>query len=128
MQELFRRHEAGEFNGPDGERLLRQVDRVEAQALLLLRALRFIYISLSAFASSALMTLVGASLAHYQGATLFRAMSAIGLGLGFVAVGSLVLGCASLLKATRISLANIREEADVIRQARARMKLKSSSD
>ena len=126
MQELFRRYEAGEFNGPDEERLLRQVNRVEGQALLLLRALRFIYISLSSFASSALMTLVGAGLAQHQGATLFQAMSAIGLGLGFIAVGSLVFGCTNLLKATHISLANIREEAAVIREGQARRKLKSS--
>jgi hypothetical protein len=36
--------------------------------------------------------------------------------LGFVGVGSLVYGSASLFQATQISLINIREEAGLIRQ------------
>jgi len=127
MQELFRRYENGEFAGAESERLLGQVNRVEAQALLLLRALRSIYVSLSAFASSALMTLVGASLAHYQGAIWFRALGGVGLALGFVAVSGLVIGCTNLLKATQISLANIREEAAVIRANQGKIKPKHSA-
>ncbi len=126
MQDLFRKFEQGEFNGQEGERLLAQVNRVEAQALLLLRALRSIYVSLSAFASSALMTLIGASLAHYQGAIWFRALGGLGLGLGVVAVSGLVIGCTNLLKATQISLGNIREEAALIRQTQQRLKAKTS--
>jgi len=116
MHDLYATSQKAEFTEPEKIRLLAQVDRVERQAELLLRALRFIYISLSGFAAAVLMTLIGASLAHYQNAFWFRALSTIGLLLGIVAVSSLVIGCSYLLRATYISLANIRDEATVIRE------------
>lgn len=115
MHELYVASEAEDLAPPDCERLLAQVERVERQAVLLLRALRFIYVSLSAFAAAALMTLLGASLAQYQGAIWFRGLSIFGLVLGFVGVGGLVGGCSYLLRATYISLTNIRDEATVVR-------------
>jgi hypothetical protein len=121
MQDLFRRFEKGDFSSGEGDRLLAQANRVEAQALLLLRALKFIYIALIGFAGAALMTLVGATLAHYQGAFWFRAFSGLGLLLGFIAVAGLVIGCTNLLKATQISFTNIHEEAVAIRQHHARI-------
>jgi hypothetical protein len=61
------------------------------------------------------VTLLGASLAHFQGALWFRLLTGLGLALGFSGVGGLVFGCANLFHATQLSLMNIREEAEMIR-------------
>src|SRR5215212_1156380 len=56
MQELFAQSEAAaEFRG---ERFLAQVNRVERQAVLLLGAMRAIYVALGAFAAASLVTLL----------------------------------------------------------------------
>jgi hypothetical protein len=48
-------------------------------------------------------------------------MAALGLLLGFFGTGGLVLGCANLFQATRLSLVNIRDEAAQIRQHSAHL-------
>ena len=47
-----------------------------------------------------------------------------GLGLGFVGMGGLVSGCWNLLRATRLSLVNIQEEAALIREQQAQLRKK----
>src|SRR5437773_4458586 len=106
MKELFAKSQAD--TEPDAVRLVAQVDRVEKQAILLLRALHSIYVALGAFSGATLTTLLGAGLAHFQGAWL-GALAALGLALGFVGVGGLVFGSFNLFRATQISLINIRE-------------------
>src|SRR4051812_38582063 len=57
MQQLFEQSEQGlEFGGA---RFVEQVNRVERQAVLLLSAMRSIYVALGAFAAAALVTLFG---------------------------------------------------------------------
>src|SRR6266849_5625182 len=58
MHELFTRSEAGGQSEVESARLVQQVNRVERQATLLLRALHSIYLSLAAFASATLVTLL----------------------------------------------------------------------
>src|SRR5438132_5390977 len=48
MQELFAKSETGKQSEPESARLIEQVNRVERQAVLLLRALRSIYVALGA--------------------------------------------------------------------------------
>src|SRR5437667_8496989 len=62
MKELFDKSEAGGQSEVEGMRLITQVDRVEKQAVLLLQALRSVYVALGAFVSATLVTLLGASL------------------------------------------------------------------
>ena len=58
MHELYAESEgATQFRGTA---YVEQVNRVESQAMLLLRALRWIYVSLGAFAAASLVTLLGA--------------------------------------------------------------------
>ena len=116
MAELFTKSEARKLSGVDAARLVQQVNRVERQAALLLRALFAVYLALAAFASATLVTLLGATLAHFQEAFWLRILEAIGVLLGFIGVGGLVMGCANLLRATQLSLANIRDEAALVRQ------------
>ena len=113
MHELFRESESHGSSEPESARLVQQVNRVEQQATLLLGALRAIYVALAAFASATLVTLLGASIAHYQEA--MRALAGIGVLLGFAGVSGLVIGCVNLFRATQLSLLNIREEAGLIR-------------
>ena len=116
MHDLFAESKATKLGQADAPRFLGQVARVEKQAMILLRALRSIYVALAAFAGATLVTLLGASLAHFQDALWFRLLTGLGLLLGFSGVAGLVFGCANLFHATQLSLMNIREEAEMIRE------------
>ena len=122
MHELFTKSEAGGQSGPEAARLIEQANRVERQGALLMRALRSIYVALAAFACATLVTLLGASLAHFQEALWLRLLAGLGVILGFIGVGGLVVGCASLARATQLSLINIHEEAALVRQRQAQSK------
>src|SRR4051794_34113904 len=102
MQQLYREsQEAQDFRG---ELFVNQVNRVEMQAVLLLGAMRFLYVSLGAFAAAALVTLLGAVLSHVEPAMITRFIVGTGLLLGFIGVGGLVGGCLKLFRATRLSM------------------------
>jgi hypothetical protein len=116
MKELFARSEAGVCSEAESVRLVAQVNRVEKQAVHLLRALRSIYVALGAFISATLVTLLGAGLAPFQEAFWFHLFAGLGLVLGCVGVGGLVFGCVNLLHATQISMVNLQEEASLIRE------------
>ncbi|HMJ91316.1 MAG TPA: DUF2721 domain-containing protein [Candidatus Acidoferrum sp.] len=123
MQQLYAASEGNDtFRG---DRFINQVNRVEMQAVLLLGAMRFIYVSLGAFAAAALVTLLGAVLSHIQPAVVTRLIIGAGLFLGFVGVAGLVIGCLKLFRATRLSMFNIREEAELIRQRQAEQRAAS---
>jgi hypothetical protein len=99
----------------DREWRLEHVNRIERQAVLLLSALRAAYVSLGAFVSASLVSIVGAAFAAMQMHIASEAMMILALGAGFAGVGSLVFGCAKLFRATRLSMINISEEAEIIR-------------
>jgi hypothetical protein len=119
MQQLYAESLAGVKTPAERHRLISQVNRVEKQATLLLRALHSIYVTLAAFAAASLVTLLGAVLQHWLGGVWFRLLVGLGLLLGFTGVGGMVNGCWNLLHATRLSLDNIREEAALIRDQQA---------
>ena len=113
MHELYAESEGTtKFRGSE---YIEQVNRVESQAMLLLRALRWIYVSLGAFAAASLVTLLGAVSGQMGNEILMGVVVGAGLLLGFLGVGGLVGGCVNLLHATQLSLVNIREEAALIR-------------
>src|SRR5262249_20581633 len=117
MRELFDQSESlKEMEAEAKTVLMEQVNRVENQAVLLLRALKAIYVALGAFAGATLVTLLGAALAPFQEAIFFRILAGLGLALGFVGVGGLVVGALNLFHATQLSLVSIREEAQLIRK------------
>ena len=115
MHGFFAKSEAGELS----DFFTAQVDRVEKQAALLLRALHSIYIALAAFACATLVTLLGAELVSVGGAFSLRAVGGLGIALGFLGVGGLVVACVNLFRATYLSLLNIRDEAATIRRRAA---------
>jgi hypothetical protein len=119
MSELFAKSETKPASEEERARVVEQVNRVEAQAVLLLSGLGRIYMALGAFAAATLVTLLGAGLAHFQDALWFRILTGFALLLGFIGVGGLVLGSLNLFRATQLSLLNIRQEAALIRQRHA---------
>jgi len=128
MTELLKKSEAGVNSEADAVLLLDLVNRVETQAALLLKALHSIYVALGAFASGTLVTLLGAGVAPFQGEPWLHIAAWLGVALGIVGVGGLVLGCANLFSATRLSLTNIREEASLIRERLAPLRKAGAAD
>jgi hypothetical protein len=116
MQELYARSEKGGLSNTEAEELVEQVDRVEKQAILMLAAMRFIYVALAAFSAATVVTLLGIALASLNRNVWFAGLAGLGLGLGFVGLVGLVLGSANLLRATQLSLIGARQEANRIRE------------
>jgi hypothetical protein len=112
MRELLAQSEKHALNDHEAARVVEHVNRVEAQAGLLLGALHAIYLALGAFAAATLVTLIGAALPFIQAV---RLLAALGLTMGAIGVGCLIVGSLRLFQATQISLINIREEAVIIR-------------
>ena len=96
------------------------VNRIERQAILLLGALRAVYVALGSFVSASLVSIVGAGLASRQLHPTAEIMIALALGAGFVGAGAIVSSAVNLFRATRLSMMNISEEAEIIRQREAR--------
>ena len=114
MHELYR--ESEDTSKLFGEKFLEQVNRVERQAAMLLSAMRWIYMAMGAFVSASLVTLVGAVAGQLGNALIMRIVIGAGLLLGFAGVTGLVRGCIHLFHTTQLSLLNIRDEAEAIRQ------------
>ena len=119
MAELFKQSESPDVPAAKRGYLVVQVDRLERQGLLLLWALRWIYLALGSFAAATLVTLVAAALEQAHLVGLYRPITLFGLAAGVMGVGSLILGTIKLFQATRLSLVSIREEASIIRQRQA---------
>jgi len=115
MKELFQESEKGAHSESQRAWLITQVERVEKQGVLLLNALRAVYVALGGFAGATLVTLLGAALFSLQEALWFRLLAAVGLVLGFIGVGGLVFGTANLFRATQLSMVGMRDEAGLIR-------------
>lgn len=120
MHELLKESETG--GQPQRADFIAHVNRVERQALVLLQALRFIYVGLGAFVSATLVTLLGAVAGQLGSELALRMVVGAGLVLGFVGVAGLVGGCVNLFQATQISLLNIRGEAEAIRARQEQLK------
>lgn len=120
MQDLYNRSQSGNVSADESTHLVDQVDRVERQAILLLGALRSIYVALGAFVSATLVTLLGAGLAPLLGAFWLNLLAGLGVLMGMVGVGGIVFGCWNLFHATQISMITIREEAQLVRERQSK--------
>jgi hypothetical protein len=95
---------------------LTHLDRVERQAVLLLRAIRAAYVALGAFVSASVVSIVGAGLAARQLHPGDELMIVVASALGFLGAAAIVTGCINLFRATQLSMLNISEEAAIIRR------------
>jgi len=95
-----------------------QVDRTERQAVLLLGALRAAYTAIASFASASLISILGAGIGSTTSLVNvgFHFMAGLALAVGVVGAAALVLACARLMEATRLSMVNMAEEAALIRK------------
>jgi hypothetical protein len=118
MHELFLEGKKASHTKEESVHFLAQVARVEGQAAVLLQALAAIYVALASFAGGTLMTLGGATLGPILHLPFQHFLLVVGIGLVFVGVACLVFGSVRLFQATRISLANLRAEASILREAR----------
>jgi hypothetical protein len=94
---------------------VRQANRTERQAHLLLGGLRAAYVGIGSFASASLISILGAGLAATQFETAFHVLAFVALAIGMVGAAGLVWACVRLLGATRLSMQNMTEEAALIR-------------
>jgi tetrahydromethanopterin S-methyltransferase subunit B len=128
MHQLYEDSHKRQYTPDEAAHLLGQVNRVERQASHMLRALHSVYVALGAFAAASLVTLLGAVLGNMDARILFGIVVGIGLVLGFTGVGGILVACWNLLQTTRLSLANIRDEADLIRQQQEAVRLRLAAN
>jgi hypothetical protein len=92
----------------------RQLTYANRRALLLVRALMAFYLSLGAFAAAAITSVVGAVSVVLGGSGVAVVTEVVALVVGAVGVGGLVAGSVVLVYETRLTLAIIREETQII--------------
>jgi len=103
-------------NHDEKEFKLVHMNRIELQATLLLGALKAIYVALGAFMAATLIDILGAGIASRQWHPWDDVMMFLGLTFGMIGASSLVWGCVTLFRATRLSMMNIAGEASLIRR------------
>jgi hypothetical protein len=95
-----------------------QLDGLQVRAQLLLRALRWFYTSLGAFAASALIAVVGSVVAAFQGSHLSEVFAIGGLAVGTLGVTGLVTGCTLMVQETRLAVRYLTVEARLVKAVR----------
>lgn len=99
---------------PEAARLLmvKQIARVERQAIMLLNALRSTYVAIGSFVSASLISIIGGGVATstklHDAFTIFAGLALV---VGLFGAAGLVWACFNLLGATRLALLNMTDEA-----------------
>lgn len=91
----------------------RQLKGLEVRWNLVLRALRFFYVSIGSFAAAALISLLGSVVSVSNQHVWFAAIALLGLLSGTVGVAGLVVGCTMMVQETRLAVQNLAEEAQL---------------
>jgi hypothetical protein len=91
-----------------------QLDRLKLRGSLLLRALRWFYISIGSFAASAFVSLLGTVLASSPTDPVFRVLAGAGLAVGALGVGGLVIGGLVMVRETQLAIRFLDREAELI--------------
>jgi len=107
--------EAADLTSPQAKRRLRELASTERRSLMLLAALRSVYIALGGFGSATLFALLGAVLLSVSGESIANSIEAIAMGAGLVALGALVHASIMLVRETRIVVDVLQERAANIR-------------
>src|SRR5689334_18796445 len=102
-RELARQlEESADLGTPQAQRRMGELASAERRTLLLLTALRSVYVALGSFACATLCALLGAALATLAEGRTTQVLGAVGLGAGLLALGALVHGSVMLVRETRI--------------------------
>ena len=92
------------------------LERLDVRARLLLRAMQLFYVSLGAFVSASLISVIGAGLAKSVDPNALLLILAVAAAAGVAGVASLVTGCVMLVRETRIALDTLNEESEALRK------------
>jgi hypothetical protein len=101
--------------GREAARRLDELSAVEQRTVMLLRALRSFYVSLGAFATATLVSLLGAVVVRFSN-PIVLVLEVAAVTAGAIAVAALVHGSALLVRETRIAVRVLRERAAAIRE------------
>jgi len=119
-RELSREIEGPEVVPEDvAARRSRDLGTAEARSLLLLRALRSVYIALTGFAVAALASLLGATFIAAGPGAITVTLESVAILAGAIAVASLIYASVLLVRETRLAVASLQERAAAA-QLRAR--------
>jgi Protein of unknown function (DUF2721) len=88
-----------------------QLPALQTRAQLLLRALRFFYLGLGLFASSALISIAGSIAVYSGGRSAFQVAAVIGVVCGALAVVALVCGCVQMIRETQLAVIGLASDA-----------------
>jgi hypothetical protein len=91
--------------------LTADIATLQTRAQLLLRAMRFFYLGLGLFASSALISIAGSIVVYYGWPMAFEVAAGIGVLCGTSAVISLVCGCVLMIRETQLAVKGLVYEA-----------------
>ncbi len=91
----------------------RQLEALRVRWTLVLRALKFFYMSLGSFAAAALISLFGSVFTAAGLHLVFNFIALLGLLSGTVGVAGLVFGCTIMMQETRLAIQNLAEEAEL---------------
>ena len=97
----------------------RDLGTAEARSLLLLRALRSVYVALSGFATAALASLLGATFIAAGPGAITVSLESVAILAGAIAVASLIYASVLLVRETRLAVASLQARAAAA-QLRAR--------
>lgn len=115
-RELARQlEETSDLATPQATRRLRELSAAERRSLMLLAALRSVYVALGGFACAALFALLGSALSSVENGTPARVLGAVGLAAGLVALAALVHGSVMLVRETRLVVQVLQERAASVR-------------
>jgi len=95
---------------------IRHLERLDVRARMLLRATQLFYVSLGAFVSASLISVIGAGLTKVVDPTMLFIILAVAAVAGIIGVSALVGGCWMLVRETRIALDTLNEESDALRK------------
>jgi hypothetical protein len=91
----------------------RQLEALRVRWTLVLRALRFFYMSLGSFAAAALISLFGSVFTAAGLHFVFNFIALLGLLSVTVGVAGLVFGCTIMMQEARLAIQNLAEEAEL---------------
>jgi hypothetical protein len=108
--------ESPDCSTPVCVRQLHELTVAEERAVLLLKALRSIYVALGGLASTALLSLLGAISFPLGIRLLAPGMEMTAVLVGLVAIGALLNGSLVLIRETRLAVRILQERADQVRR------------
>jgi len=107
--------ETPDCSTPVATRQLRELSVAEQRALLLLQALRNIYVALGGFASTALLSLIGALAVPLGLGLLAPGIEITAALVGLVAIGALLNGSFVLVRETRLAVRILQDRTATLR-------------